>query len=107
MKQIAVTKIIRTPQGEVTRNMMLDESVWEKIVSGDAKEANTTWKLREVAPVVTKETELLKKEMKEVNLTAKVDAPKEIKKEAVKEEAKEKPKQTVNPNRNGKGTTRR
>lgn len=82
MEQIAVVKITKTPSGEIRRNMMLPKNIWEEIVNGEAVEANVTWQLRKVEPVILKETKIINEEVREVELIAK-EIPAEKKEESV------------------------
>lgn len=69
MEQIAVVKITKESGREVRRNMTLPKNIWEQILSINP-EGNTTYELRKVEPVTLKETHLIEKEIKEVNLSA-------------------------------------
>lgn len=67
-EQIAVVKIVKDSQGEHRREMTLPSPVWDKIVSGEHKEANTTWELQKpikMPPPSIEETELLGSEVNE------------------------------------------
>ena len=77
MEQIAVVKIIATPQGEIRRNMMLPKNIWESIVK-ENPDKEVRWELRRVEPIIVKEIQMIKPdEIREVELVA--EKPKEEK----------------------------
>lgn len=78
MEQIAVVKIVKNKNGEIRRNMFLDKKSWEHIVKNGSQDADTIFELRKPEIIISKEFELINKNVKEVELIAKIETPKEI-----------------------------